>query len=186
MCPPGARVVRHPRRTPPRARRLPRASLYFGPRVATGNRRRRVRRPAAIRAGRMRAPASAVCAGLTAMRSSWDTPIVSTASSPERVRSWPSQVSAVNTKPVASFHAMQRGTSANARSRRLVGIEPCQAPVRERATRARPRLLHMIPRERGWRPDDCGDVDEAENLKPSHCGQTVAQLVVESLPRQPF
>src|ERR1700730_9460478 len=51
---------------------------------------------------------------ITAMRSCRDTPIVSTASSPERVRSGPSQVSAVNTKPVASFHAMKRGTSANA------------------------------------------------------------------------
>jgi hypothetical protein len=54
----------------PRARRLPRASLYFGPRVVTGNRRRRVRRPAAIRAGRMRAPACAVCAGV---RRGWRT-----------------------------------------------------------------------------------------------------------------
>ena len=54
---------------------------------------------------------------ITPKRSRCDTPIATTASSPERVRSGPSHVSAVSTKEVARFHAMKRGTRVNIRSR---------------------------------------------------------------------
>jgi hypothetical protein len=87
------------------------------PKAGPENTSRRAHRPPAIRAARMRAPAYGGCAGSPpcghAATRRWST----RPSSPDRVRSGPSQVSAVNTKPVANFHAMKRGTSANARSR---------------------------------------------------------------------
>jgi hypothetical protein len=70
--------------------------------------------------------------------------------------SGPSQVSAVNTKPVASFHAMKRGTSANARSRcsglsgsNLVRIRKSPSGAR---TRARPRGRHARSPNRAPNP----------------------------------
>jgi hypothetical protein len=63
---------------------------------------------------------------ITAMRSCRDTPMVSTASSPERLRTGPSHASPVTTKPVASFQAM-KGTSERPLSLvRSVRIELCE------------------------------------------------------------